>query len=119
MCVISAVDGDNDTSERAAIDFEVSLLEAQESAGILYNNASRNLLCARLEKVGSDRALGVLFGAVRGGVIVLALVALGGMLSLSRETWWSGAYLSAPLETAVLACKPWLPQEVAKRIRFR
>ena len=67
----------------------------------------------------SDRALGVLFGAVRGGVIVLALVALGGMLSLSRETWWSGAYLSTPLETAVLACKPWLPQEVAKRIRFR
>ncbi|MDR3087847.1 MAG: CvpA family protein [Azoarcus sp.] len=67
----------------------------------------------------SDRALGVLFGAARGGLIVLALVALGGMLSLSREKWWSGAYLSAPLETAVLACKPWLPPEVAKRIRFR
>ncbi|GHU31499.1 bacteriocin production protein [Betaproteobacteria bacterium] len=67
----------------------------------------------------SDRALGVLFGAARGGLIVLALVALGGMLSLPREKWWRGAYLSAPLETAVLACKPWLPPEVAKRIRFR
>lgn len=67
----------------------------------------------------SDRALGVLFGAARGVLIVLALVALGGMLSLAKERWWSEAYLSAPLETAVLASKPWLPPEVAKRIRFR
>lgn len=67
----------------------------------------------------SDRALGVLFGAVRGGVIVLVLVALGGMLSMTKEGWWSEAYFSAPLETAVLACKPWLPPDVAKRIRFR
>jgi membrane protein required for colicin V production len=67
----------------------------------------------------SDRALGVLFGAARGALIVLLLVALGGMMSLSRENWWKGAYLSAPLETAVLSCKPWLPPELAKRIRFR
>jgi membrane protein required for colicin V production len=67
----------------------------------------------------SDRALGVLFGAARGVSIVLALVALGGMLSLSRENWWRGAALSAPLEVAVLACKPWLPPEVARRIQFR
>lgn len=67
----------------------------------------------------SDRALGVLFGAARGVLIVLALVALGGVLSLTKESWWSEAYFSAPLETAVLASKPWLPPEVAKRIRFR
>jgi membrane protein required for colicin V production len=67
----------------------------------------------------SDRALGVLFGAARGVLIVLALVALGGMLSLSRENWWRGAFLSAPLEVAVLSCKPWLPLEVARRIQFR
>jgi membrane protein required for colicin V production len=67
----------------------------------------------------SDRALGVLFGAARGVLIVLTLVALGGMLSLSRESWWRGAFLSAPLEVAVLSCKPWLPPEVARRIQFR
>jgi membrane protein required for colicin V production len=67
----------------------------------------------------SDRALGVLFGAVRGALIVLLLVALGGMLSLSRERWWREAYLSAPLETAVLSCKPWLPPEIARRVQFR
>ena len=67
----------------------------------------------------SDRALGVFFGTARGVLIVLALVGLGGMLSLAKEKWWSEAYFSAPLETAVLACKPWLPPEVSKRIRFR
>jgi len=64
------------------------------------------------------RLLGVIFGVARGLAIVLVLVALGGMTSLPREKWWSEAYLSPPLQTAVLASKPWLPAEVAKRIRF-
>jgi membrane protein required for colicin V production len=84
----------------------------------LIRVAARGLL-RTLGIAPSDRALGVLFGAVRGLLIVLVLVALGGMLSLSREVWWREAALSAPLETAVLSCKPWLPEEVNKRIRFR
>jgi len=67
----------------------------------------------------SDRLLGIVFGLARGLVIVLALVVVGGMTLLPKEQWWSAAYFSAPLETAVLAGKPWLPPEVSKRIRFR
>ena len=67
----------------------------------------------------SDRLLGIVFGAARGLIIVLVLVAVGGMTSVPKEKWWSEAYFSAPLETAVLAGKPWLPPEVSKRIRFR
>lgn len=67
----------------------------------------------------TDRLLGVVFGLARGLVIVLVLVAVGGMTMAPKEKWWSEAYFSAPLETAVLASKPWLPPEVAKRIRFR
>jgi membrane protein required for colicin V production len=67
----------------------------------------------------SDRLLGIVFGVARGLIIVLALVAAGGMTSVPKEKWWSAAYFSAPLETAVLVGKPWLPPEVAKRIRFR
>lgn len=67
----------------------------------------------------SDRLLGVFFGAARGLLIVLVLVAVGGMTSLPKEKWWSEAYFAAPLETAILAGKPWLPPDLAKRIRFR
>ncbi|WP_301100506.1 CvpA family protein [Propionivibrio sp.] len=67
----------------------------------------------------TDRLLGVIFGLARGLLIVLVLVALGGMTTVVKEKWWREAYFSAPLETAVLAGKPWLPPEVAKRIRFR
>ena len=67
----------------------------------------------------SDSLLGLIFGTARGLLIVLALVAIGGMTSLPKEKWWSEAYFAAPLETAVLAGKPWLPADVSKRIRFR
>ena len=66
----------------------------------------------------SDRLLGIVFGLARGLLIVLILVAMGGMTALPKEKWWSEAYFAAPLETAVVAGKPWLPSDVAKRIRF-
>ncbi len=84
----------------------------------LLRLAVRGLLNA-LGLTLSDRLLGLVFGAVRGLVIIMALVAVGGMTSVSKEKWWSEAYFSAPLETAVLAGRPWLPPEISKRIRFR
>lgn len=83
----------------------------------LLRLAIRGLLKA-LGMTLTDRLLGVIFGAARGLLIVLLLVAVGGMTSLPKERWWSEAYFAAPLETAVLASKPWLPSELAKRIRF-
>ncbi|MBP8162152.1 MAG: CvpA family protein, partial [Propionivibrio sp.] len=67
----------------------------------------------------TDRLLGMIFGVARGLAIVLILVAVGGMTMVPKEKWWVEAYFSAPLETAVMASEPWLPSEVAKRIRFR
>lgn len=83
----------------------------------LLRLAVRGLLKA-LGLSPTDRLLGVIFGLARGVLIVLVLVAVGGMTSVVKEAWWRGAYFSPPLETAVLASKPWLPAEVAKRIRF-
>ena len=66
----------------------------------------------------SDRLLGALFGLVRGLLMVLVLVAAGGMTSAPQQTWWKSAMLAAPLETAVMGIKPMLPEDLAKRIRF-
>lgn len=67
----------------------------------------------------SDRLLGLVFGVARGVMIAMVLVAVGGMTSAPRQPWWQEATLAGPLETAVLAASPWLPQDLAKRIRFK
>lgn len=66
-----------------------------------------------------DRLLGGMFGIVRGALVLLAAVLVGGMTPLPKEVWWREAVLAPPMETAVIAAKPWLPPELAKRIRYR
>lgn len=91
-------------------------------ATLLLFAVVRFVLSRLLRAVGLglvDRFLGMLFGLLRGLLIVLAGVMLAGMTELPRQTWWHEAILAAPLETAVLAGKPWLPPQVAQRIRYR
>ena len=66
-----------------------------------------------------DRLLGAMFGLVRGVLVVLALVAAGGLTTFPKQAWWHDAVFAAPLETAVVAMKPWLPHEWAGKIRYR
>jgi membrane protein required for colicin V production len=66
-----------------------------------------------------DRLLGASFGVMRGMVVVLLAVMLAGLTPLPTARWWRSAVLSPPLETVIVAAKPWLPQELAKRIKYR
>lgn len=65
-----------------------------------------------------DRALGALFGLARGLLIVMVAVLLAGLTSLPRQPFWRQAALSGPLVTIAKGIKPWLPQELSKRIRY-
>jgi len=80
------------------------------------------LLASRLARaVGltlADRTLGAVFGVARGALILLVLVLAAGLTALPGEPFWRQAKLSAPLETAAIAVKPYLPREVAERVRF-
>lgn len=67
----------------------------------------------------TDHMLGAVFGVMRGGLVVLIAVMLAGMTALPAAEWWRAATLAPPLETAVIAVKPWLPQDVSRRIRYR
>jgi len=81
----------------------------------------RLLLLKAVKALGltvSDRLLGMFFGLARGLLIIMLLVALGGMTAAPSQPWWREATLAPPLETAVLAVKPILPLDLAKRIRF-
>lgn len=82
----------------------------------------RMLLRELLAAVGlslADRCLGACFGAVRALVLAVLIVGAAGLTSLPREPWWREARFAAPLETLVLAVRPWLPPELAGRIKYR
>jgi len=73
----------------------------------------------RLAGLGlADRTLGGVFGFARGALISLIVVLGAGLTSLPREPFWREATLSGPLETAVVALKPYLPAPLAARVRY-
>lgn len=65
-----------------------------------------------------DRGLGAVFGLARGVLIVLVLVLLAGLTTLPRQSAWQNAMFSAPLEEFAGTIKPWLPDDLSKRIRY-
>ncbi|MDR3213426.1 MAG: CvpA family protein [Azoarcus sp.] len=67
----------------------------------------------------SDRFFGAMFGIARGLAIAFVAVLLGGLTSMPHEPWWEQALFAPPLEKAVIAARPWLPDVVADRISFR
>ena len=65
-----------------------------------------------------DRLLGAMFGVTRGVLITWILTLAGGFTTLPQRDWWRDAVLAPPLQAAVLASRPLLPLELAKRIHY-
>lgn len=101
---------------RQGIAFAVLLIGVLMASGLL-RWALRALM--RVAGLGTaDRLLGASFGVLKGLLIALLLVLAGGLTGVSQAGWWREAALTPPLQTAVLAARPWLPDAVAKRVRF-
>lgn len=66
-----------------------------------------------------DRLFGAFFGMLRAVLLALLVVAAAGLTTIPREPWWRESLFAPALETAVVAAKPWLPKELAGRIRYR
>jgi membrane protein required for colicin V production len=67
-------------------------------AGVLIAGAIVNFLIGQLVKStglgGTDRLLGMVFGALRGGIIVLALLILvPGVVPVTEDPWWHESLL--------------------------
>jgi membrane protein required for colicin V production len=65
-----------------------------------------------------DRALGAVFGLVRGLAIVMVVVLLAGLTALPRQPAWRHAMSSAPLEALANMIKVWLPYDLSKHINY-
>lgn len=78
-------------------------------------------LSSIIKKIGLNwlnRFVGALFGFARGLLIVCILVFLAGLTSLPKDARWTNAMFSSPLEALVKAALPWVPQAVAKHIKY-
>ena len=80
------------------------------------------ILASKLVKVVglgvSDRAVGGVFGLVRGVLVVMILVLLAGLTSLPRQSAWREAALRGALEATAGYVKAWLPADLSKRIKY-
>ena len=65
-----------------------------------------------------DRALGALFGLVRGLLIVLAVVMLCATTSIPQQPFWKDALFSPWAEQAVVQIAPYLPGQLMQHVHF-
>ncbi len=76
-------------------------------------------LMARLAKFaglsGMDGKFGAIFGMLRGGLVVIALVWLGGMTDLPQLPFWRNALSSKPLQEVALYAKDYWPENAARK----
>jgi len=82
-------------------------------AVLLVVSLAKLFLRRLLRAVGlgaTDRFFGMVFGVLRGLVIVLGVVWVGGLIGMSSEPWWQQAKFAPQLERAVNEVKLWLPE---------
>jgi len=78
-------------------------------------------LSSLIKKIGLNwlnRGIGAVFGFIRGLLIVCVLVFLAGLTNLPKDARWVNAMFSPPLEALVKTALPWMPQAVAKHVKY-
>lgn len=61
---------------------------------------------------GTDRMAGMLFGVVRGGIVVAVLVLLAGLTTIPQGPWWQQSLLVAHFEQMA----GWMQRELAPQV---
>jgi membrane protein required for colicin V production len=80
------------------------------------------LISGTLKSIGlgfTDRLLGALFGLARGLLIVTLLVVLGGLTSVPQTDAWQKAALRPTVESLGVFARSFLPESLAKHVKFR
>lgn len=80
--------------------------------------AVAGMLVEKTGLTGTDRVLGMIFGAARGVVIGVLLVAAAGLTPLPRDPWWQASVLLPHFERFAVQIRSALPPEVAEYLRF-
>lgn len=79
------------------------------------------LLIQLVEKTGmtgTDRIMGMVFGAARGALLVAVVFLLAGLTTLPQETWWKASVLAPYLQELAYWIRDMLPPEMAERFQY-
>jgi membrane protein required for colicin V production len=61
---------------------------------------------------GADRVFGVAFGILRGALIIMVFVVIGGMTPLPDSEWWQSSTLLQWFESAVIVIQDYIPEDL-------
>ncbi len=61
---------------------------------------------------GADRVFGVAFGVLRGGLIIIVFVVIGGMTPLPEDDWWQSSVLLEWFESAAIVIQGYIPEDL-------
>ncbi len=67
---------------------------------------------------GTDRIIGMLFGALRGVLLVIIIITLAGLTPLSSDPWWGHSTLISYFQELALMIKAQLPADIAKYFNY-
>lgn len=75
-------------------------------------NTLVNQLVKKTGLSGADRVFGVGFGILRGGLIIIVFVVIGGMTPLPDAEWWQSSVLLQWFESAAMVIQEYIPQDL-------
>ena len=61
---------------------------------------------------GADRVFGVVFGVLRGGLIIIVFVIIGGMTALPETEWWQSSTLLQWFESTAIVIQEYIPEDL-------
>jgi len=67
---------------------------------------------------GTDRLIGMLFGAARGILLVSVLILLAGLTPLPEDPWWKESQLINYFQELAVWLKTLLPENIGEKFRF-
>ncbi len=65
----------------------------------------------------ADRSLGLLFGAARGAILLMAVAAVIGMTTLRTASWWQESHAVPVLQAMLRGITPMMPDAFARYLR--
>lgn len=103
-------------SVRVVIGFAVLFVMVLLACGIVLRMAG--VLVAKTGMSGTDRTLGIVFGVLRGVVVVGLLVLLAGLTALPRDPWWIESSFLPHFVDIAREISAYLPEDVRQQLDF-